>query len=80
MRNRCRAAAAVRLACGRRDDLVPGASKLVRLDHQPVSSHPLATDLGIADQEIKVGFKIEMNFRQDVGRVLWDAFDPTVVF
>ena len=46
----------------------------------PVASHPLATDLGIADQEIKVGFKIEMNFRQDVGRVLWDAFDPTVVF
>jgi uncharacterized protein with NAD-binding domain and iron-sulfur cluster len=47
---------------------------------QNISSHPLATDLGIADQEIKVGFKIEMNFRQDVGRVLWDAFDPTVVF
>ncbi len=50
------------------------------LSIQAISSHPLATDLGIADQEIKVGFKIEMNFRQDVGRVLWDAFDPTVVF
>ena len=44
-----------------------------------VDSHPLATDLGIADQELKVGFKIEMDFRQDVGRVLWDAFDPNVV-
>ncbi|HZX53143.1 MAG TPA: acetoacetate decarboxylase family protein, partial [Ilumatobacteraceae bacterium] len=47
---------------------------------QQVQSHPLATDLGIADQEVKVGFAIEMNFCQDVGRVLWDAFDPTVVF
>ena len=47
---------------------------------QPIQSHPLGTDLGIANQEVKIGFKIEMNFRQDVGRVLWDAYDPTVVF
>ncbi len=47
---------------------------------QHIDSHPLGVDLGIVDQEIKVGFKIEMDFRQDVGRVLWDAFDPTVVF
>ena len=47
---------------------------------QHVDSHPLARDLGIADQEVKIAFKIEMDFRQDVGRVLWDAFDPTVVF
>ena len=45
-----------------------------------VDSHPLALDLGIAEQEVKVAFKIEMDFRQDVGRVLWDAYDPTVVF
>ncbi len=45
-----------------------------------VKSHPLAQDLGIADQEMKVAFKIVMNFRQDVGRVLWDAYDPNVVF
>lgn len=45
-----------------------------------VKSHPLAQDLGIADQEVKVAFKIVMNFRQDVGRVLWDAYDPNVVF
>jgi uncharacterized protein with NAD-binding domain and iron-sulfur cluster len=50
------------------------------LSIKTVRSHPLATDLGIADQEVKVGFKIEMDFCQDIGRVLWDAFDPTVVF
>ncbi len=50
------------------------------LSVKKVDSHPLAADLGIADQEVKVAFKIEMDFRQDVGRVLWDAFDPTVVF
>ena len=50
------------------------------LSIQKVDSHPLALDLGIADQEVKVAFKIEMDFRQDVGRVLWDAFDSTVVF
>ena len=50
------------------------------LSIQKISSHPLGHDLGIADQEVRVGFKIEMDFLQDVGRVLWDAFDPTVVF
>jgi hypothetical protein len=50
------------------------------LSIQKIDSHPLGVDLGIANQEVRVGFKIEMNFRQDVGRVLWDAFDPTVVF
>jgi uncharacterized protein with NAD-binding domain and iron-sulfur cluster len=47
---------------------------------QHIDSHPLGTDLGIVDQEVRVGFRIEMDFCQDVGRVLWDAFDPTVVF
>jgi hypothetical protein len=50
------------------------------LNIHKIDSHPLGADLGIVDQEVRVGFKIEMNFRQDVGRVLWDAFDPTVVF
>jgi hypothetical protein len=50
------------------------------LSIKEVDSHPLARDLGIADQEVRVAFKITMDFRQDVGRVLWDAYDPTVVF
>ena len=47
---------------------------------QHIDSHPLGTDLGIVDQEVRVGFQIEMDFCQGVGRVLWDALDPTVVF
>ena len=38
-----------------------------------VDSHPLAQDLGIEDQVVTVGFKIEMDFLQDVGNVLWEA-------
>jgi hypothetical protein len=44
-----------------------------QLKVQDIDSHPIAADLGIADQELKVGFKIEMDFIQDVGRVLWDT-------
>jgi uncharacterized protein with NAD-binding domain and iron-sulfur cluster len=40
---------------------------------QPLDTHPLATDLGLSNQKISVGFAIEFDFRLDAGEVLWDS-------
>ena len=50
-----------------------GLTDEYQLTLHDVDSHPLAEDLGIADQIVSVGFKIEMDFLQDVGTVLWQA-------
>lgn len=39
----------------------------------PLRSHPLLDDLGLADQEVKAAYHIDMDFEVRGGTVLWDA-------
>jgi uncharacterized protein with NAD-binding domain and iron-sulfur cluster len=41
----------------------------------PLDSHPLAAQIGLADQRLNVGYKIDMDFELENGRVLWDSSD-----
>jgi len=43
----------------------------LKLHH--IDSHPVGADLGIDDQVLDIGFKIKMDFLQDVGEILWEA-------
>jgi hypothetical protein len=44
-----------------------------RLTVNPLDSHPLGAELGLADQTIRYGFRAESDFVVAPGRVLWDA-------
>lgn len=50
-----------------------GLSDEYRLTLHHIDSHPVGADLGIEDQDLTVGFKVSMDFLQDVGEVLWTA-------
>jgi hypothetical protein len=39
----------------------------------PLQSHPLFDDLGLADQEVKAAYHVDMDFEVRGGTVLWDA-------
>ncbi|MEM7096384.1 MAG: acetoacetate decarboxylase family protein [Actinomycetota bacterium] len=53
-----------------------GMTEAYNLTLHHIDSHPVGHDLGIEDQELQVGFKVSMEFLQDVGEILWTA-DPT---
>lgn len=44
-----------------------------RLRVHPLDSHPLAGDLGLADQDLQVGYEISMDFTIQPGRIVWDV-------
>jgi hypothetical protein len=44
-----------------------------RLTVEPLDSHPLGAELGLADQTIRYAFRTESDFVVEAGRVLWDS-------
>jgi hypothetical protein len=40
---------------------------------QAMDSHPIATDLGVASQTLRAGFKMVVDFELQAGKVLWPA-------
>jgi len=44
-----------------------------RLKVWGIDSCPLITELGLRDQTAGMGFRVEMDFVQEAGRVIWDA-------
>jgi hypothetical protein len=70
--------------------VVTSAAKVLRLSGRPLlgehhlkvwhlDSSPVRPELGLVDQTARMGFKIEMDFIQEPGHVLWDAADREIV-
>jgi hypothetical protein len=36
-------------------------------------SHPVATELGLQDQTVRMAFELQMDFVLEVGSVLWES-------
>ena len=64
--------------------LITSEAKVHRLSGRPLfkehhlevgqlDSSPVRTELGLVDQVTRLGFKVEMDFTQERGRVIWDA-------
>ena len=67
--------------------VVLSAAKVKRLSARPllgdyrlevcgIDSCPLVGELGLRDQTAGMGFKVEMDFVQEAGQVIWDAHAP----
>src|SRR5581483_6324909 len=70
--------------------VVASEARVLRLSGRPllgehhlqvwyVDSCPVRRELGLVDQTAGLGFRLEMDFVQKPGRVLWDAADREVV-
>jgi hypothetical protein len=70
--------------------VVASGAKILRLSGRPllgehhlqvwhVNSSPVRQELGLVDQTARLGFKVEMDFVQEPGRILWDSADREIV-
>ena len=70
--------------------VVTSEAKILRLSARPLpgehhvkvwhlDSSPVRPELGLVDQTARMGFRLEMDFVQEPGRVLWDAADREIV-